>query len=423
MIKFLLNGLLRDRHRSLFPLITVSLGVILTIVLSCWINGAFDDMTDFNAKFVTGHVRIMTAAYSENEDQIPNDLALTEADNLMKNLRKDYSHMNWVERIKFAGLLDMPDEKGETETQGPTLGMAVDLLSENSGEIERLNIEESIIRGNLPQKSGEILISDEFAKKLNIKPGDVVTLISSTMHKSMAIYNFTVAGTINFGTIVMNKSSIIVDIKDAQYVLDMENAVSEILGYFINTRYNDEKAKVVTEDFNNKNYNADDEFSPKMVRLQEYPSLKEYLEYGEGMAGVMIFIFVLVMSIVLWNSGLLGGIRRYGEIGVRLAIGENKGHVYRYMIYESIVIGIVGTIIGSCIGLFFAFILSKGIDFGSMMRESTMMMPTEIHAKITAGSYYIGFIPGLLSTVLGTALSGIGIFKRNTAQLFKELET
>ncbi len=52
-----------------------------------------------------------------------------------------------------------------------------------------------------------------------------------------------------------------------------------------------------------------------------------------------------------------------------------------------------------------------------------MMMPTVFRANITTTAYYLGFIPGLFSVVLGTMLSGIGIYKRKTAQLFKELET
>jgi putative ABC transport system permease protein len=31
-------------------------------------------------------------------------------------------------------------------------------------------------------------------------------------------------------------------------------------------------------------------------------------------------------------------------------------------------------------------------------------------------------MPGLLSTVIGTMLSGVGIYRRQTAKLFKELE-
>ena len=129
------------------------------------------------------------------------------------------------------------------------------------------------------------------------------------------------------------------------------------------------------------------------------------------------------MSIVLWNAGLIGGIRRYGEIGLRLAIGEDKGHVYRAMICESVLVGLFGTALGTICGLGIAYILqTKGGDVGAVTKNSTMMIPTVFRAHITAGACYIGLVPGLLATVLGTLLSGVGIFRRQTAQLFKELE-
>ena len=143
----------------------------------------------------------------------------------------------------------------------------------------------------------------------------------------------------------------------------------------------------------------------------------------KNIIGIISSVFILAMSIVLWNAGLLGGLRRFGEIGIRLAIGEHKGHVYRSMIAESVLIGIFGSVLGTAVGLGFAWLLQTyGIDVGEMMKNTTMMMPTVYRAHITSTAYYIGFIPGILSTVLGTSLSGIGIYKRKTAQLFKELE-
>jgi putative ABC transport system permease protein len=50
------------------------------------------------------------------------------------------------------------------------------------------------------------------------------------------------------------------------------------------------------------------------------------------------------------------------------------------------------------------------------------MIPNVVHARITITDFYLGFIPGVISTLVGTMLSGIGIYKRKTAQLFKELE-
>ena len=86
-------------------------------------------------------------------------------------------------------------------------------------------------------------------------------------------------------------------------------------------------------------------------------------------------------------------------------------------------IGIFGSLVGTMIGLGFAYLLqTKGIDLSSMMQNNSMMMPTVVKAKITSTTFFIGFIPGLFSTIVGTMLAGIGIYKRETAQLFRELD-
>jgi len=423
MIEFLLKGIVRDRQRSLFPILIVTCGVLLTVVLHCWLTGVLGEMFDLNARFTTGHVKVMTRAYAENADQVPNDLALLGADKLLKNLQQQFPTMTWVKRIRFGGLLDVPDEQGETKAQGPAFGMAVDLFSNNSTEIQRLNLDEALKQGHLPKKSGEILISDDFANKLNVQPGNVVTLLSSTMYGSIALQNYSVAGTVRFGVEAMDRGAIIIDISDAQSVLDMNDAASEILGYFSDVAYDDVKSAEVEKEFNAKYIDSTDEFAPVMLRLKAQSDLASYFDYVDSFKGIAISIFVFAMSLVLWNVGLLGGLRRYGEVGLRLAIGEPKGHVYRSMIYESILIGIIGSFLGTLIGLGFAFYLqTKGINISGMMQGATIMMPSVMRANITPPAYFIGFLPGLISTVLGTMLSGIGIYKRKTAQLFKELE-
>ena len=118
MIHFLFKGLLRDRNRSILPILVVTAGVTLTVFAYCYINGILGDMIEFSAKYTSGHVKIMTRAYAENKNQVPNDLALIEVNDLLSNLHKDYPAMEFVQRINFGGLLDAPDENGETKEQG-----------------------------------------------------------------------------------------------------------------------------------------------------------------------------------------------------------------------------------------------------------------------------------------------------------------
>jgi putative ABC transport system permease protein len=108
VILFLLKGLLRDRSRSLFPLLTVLLGTMLTVVLYSWINGFEAELVRASAAFSTGHLKVTTKAYAKESDQMPNDLALLDVDALLGALRRDYPQIVWTPRIRFGGLLFPP---------------------------------------------------------------------------------------------------------------------------------------------------------------------------------------------------------------------------------------------------------------------------------------------------------------------------
>jgi len=423
MIKFLLKGLMRDRSRSLFPVLTVFAGVFLAVFLYSFLNGIVADMINTTAHYQTGHLRIMTQAYAQEANQNPNDLALIGVDDLLHTLQVKYPEMMWTQRIKFGGLLDIPDENGETKKQGPVSGMAVDLFSDSSPERTLLNIKDTIIRGRIPNQPGEILIADEFAKKMNIAPGDTATLISSTMYSSMAMTNFIIAGTVQFGIAAMDRGAIFADISDIQYALNMEDAAGEILGFFPDDIYYDEQATLIAESFNEEFKVTDDQFSPQMGTLPNESGLTDYLVLVDAMSIIIVSTFVVAMSIVLWNAGLVGSLRRYGEIGVRLAIGEDKGHVYRTLILESVIIGIFGSILGTLGGVGISYLMQiYGLDFSFLLKSSSMMISSVYRARVTFGSFIIGFAPGIIATVLGTSIAGIGIYKRQTSQLFKELE-
>ena len=423
MIRFLIKGLLRDKSRSRLPVIVVSIGVMLTVFLHAYITGFMGDTIEMNARFSFGHVKVMTRAYAEEMDQVPNDLAIVGANDMLNELKELYPDMEWAARIQFGGLIDAPDESGETKAQGPAMGLGLDLLSPDSREAERLNLKSSMVRGSMPVDHGEVLISENFSRRLQVDPGDEITLIGSSMFGGMVMHNFTVSGTLVFGIEIMDRGTVIADIEDVRLALDMDDATGEIIGFLPGGFYDDDMAVRMASDFNDKYSNDADEFAPVMKSLSQQGTMGPYVEMAGYWSWYLTMIFIIAMSLVLWNAGLLGGLRRYGEIGIRIAMGEEKGHIYRSMILESAFIGLAGTVIGTGFGLLFAYTIQVyGIDISGMMEGASLMMPDTIRTRITPVDYYIGFIPGLLSTVTGTMLAGIGIFKRETAKLFKELE-
>lgn len=427
MIRFLTKGILRDRSRSLFPVLVVTMTVAMIIFFHGFMTGIISGFFRDTAVVSTGHIKIMTQAYEEENQLLPNDLALLETDQLMVNLHQEYPDYFWTPRITFAGLLDVPDEVGETLEQGPTIAFGIDFFSPASRQLEIWDLESRLTAGRLLGKANEVLLSTKLANRLGLNIGESVTFIGSTMNGAFTTYNFTVSGTFSLNMGPVDKEMMLVDISGARLALDMENAASEILGYTHSLYYEDDVAVAMRQEYNAAKSGRTDIFSPTMRALRDSNQMGTMVDMNNAFMAILLGVFMTIVMIVLWNMGLMNGLRRYGEIGMRLAIGESKGQVYRSMILEAIIIGFIGTVMGTVVGLGLTYYMQEvGIDYTKGLENLTstnLIMSNVFYAKVTPDLYYIGFIPGVLATVLGTMLAGRAIYKREMAQLFKELET
>ena len=428
MIYFLIKGLLRDRSRSLFPVIIITITVAIVIFAIGFMKGSMNSVFQSTAVIISGHEKVVTRAYREESQMLPNDLALLDVDEIIRNLDKEYPDHFWSPRITFGGLLDIPDKNSETRDQGPVYAIGIDLLNTGSRIIEIWELDKNLVYGRLPKTFNEALIGQKLADKLNITVGDTATYIGTTMHNAFTTYNFIVVGTFDLRKGQADSQMMLVDISGARKALDMENAASEILGFTHSLFYDDDKAVSLRSNYNENYSDSSDIFSPVMMALRDSSQqMGDMVEFVDAFLMIIGTIFLIIVMVVLWNMGLMNGLRRYGEIGLRLAMGESKGVVYRSMIVEAVIIGLTGTMIGTGLGLSIVYYVQEnGIDYSEVvatMSTASMVMPNVFYAKITPDLYYIGFIPGLIATVLGTMLAGIAIYKREMAQLFKELES
>ena len=428
MMYFLTKGLLRDRSRSLFPVIIITITVTIVIFAIGFMKGSMNSVFQSTAVIISGHEKVVTRAYKEESQMLPNDLALLDVDQIIRDLNKEYPDHFWSPRITFGGLLDMPDKNGETKDQGPVYAIGIDLLNTGSRIIEIWELDKNLVNGRLPKTFNEALIGQKLADKLNITVGDTATYIGTTMNNAFTTYNFTVVGTFDLQKGQADSQMMLVDISGARKALDMENAASEILGFTHTLFYDDDKAVSLRSNYNENYSDSSDIFSPVMMALRDSSQqMGDMVEFVDAFLMIIGTIFLIIVMVVLWNMGLMNGLRRYGEIGLRLAMGESKGVVYRSMIVEAVIIGLTGTMIGTGLGLSIVYYVQEnGIDYSEVvatMPTASMVMPNVFYAKITPDLYYIGFIPGLIATVLGTMLAGIAIYKREMAQLFKELES
>tara|TARA_B000000475_G_scaffold105090_1_gene85312 strand:+ start:635 stop:1918 length:1284 start_codon:yes stop_codon:yes gene_type:complete len=426
MINFLYKGLIRDRSRSFFPLIIITLIVAIIIFFSGFLNGIYNSLFFNTALVNSGHLKVVTHAYNLEHQLLPNDLALLDSDTLLGELNSKYSDYTWTPRITFAGLLDVPDENGETLTQSPVFGLGIDFLSTNSKQLKIWDLSKKITKGKIFTNKNQVLLSEKLAERLDVAPGNTVTFIGSTMDGAFSTYNFLVSGIFNLNLGPIDKNMMIVDIKGAEFALDMDNAASEILGYE-NGLYFDDKETVAMRNVYNIQYSdTTDTYRPFMLALRDSNQMSTIVDFSNVIMFIIMSLFLFVVTLVLWNMGIMNGLRRYGEIGMRLAIGETKGHVFKSMIIESLMVGFLGSTFGTIVGISITSYLQKvGIDYSKAidsLNSSNFAMPNVFYPQVTAELFYIGFIPGILATVFGTMLAGRAIYSREMAQLFKELE-
>lgn len=94
MLKFLIKGMLRDRHRYLFPLLIVATGVFILVFFQAFLQGYMGSFIRQNAGFETGHLKVVTRAYADLISQKPYDLGFVDIQSDLVEWQKAYPEWN-----------------------------------------------------------------------------------------------------------------------------------------------------------------------------------------------------------------------------------------------------------------------------------------------------------------------------------------
>ncbi|MZH03138.1 MAG: FtsX-like permease family protein [Nitrospinae bacterium] len=430
MIRFWFRGLLRDKSRFLFPFTVVAIGVALVVALVGFMEGVFMGMIDMTANLDSGHLRLVNKPFYDEEHLRPLDRSLANQKETHDWLKKHSDNeLEWSPRIRWGAILDVPDEQGETRSQTPIMGMGLNLKSPDTREIDRLRLKPSLVEGNLPNGFNEMLMGIQLAEVLDVSVGQSVTLIGQSFDGGMVADNYQVSGLIRFGVTAMDKKMVLIDLADAQNTFYMEDMVTDWLGYFPPS-VDFEHYEAVKKNLNKsladwlprpKDWAKDD--FPIMLSIRDQQNIGAIMDKFVVIKGFVVGIFTFLMVLVLWNAGILSGIHRYGEMGLRLAFGEPHWRVIVTLAVEGLWLGFLGSIAGSILGGSFAWYLQEvGLNMGDSFAQSGLMINDVVRARVTFGGFIQGIVPGIFASVAGTFVASMAIYQRSESNLFRELE-
>jgi len=96
MIAFIIKGLKRDRSRSFFPTLITTLIVAIVIFFSGFLNGVYNSLFLNTALVNSGHLKVVTNAYNDEYQLLPNDLSMINVDEILNILNNEYENYIWT---------------------------------------------------------------------------------------------------------------------------------------------------------------------------------------------------------------------------------------------------------------------------------------------------------------------------------------
>ncbi|WP_444916599.1 ABC transporter permease [Microbulbifer sp. JMSA003] len=349
-LKVAVLNLLRNRRRSF-----LAVAIISIVVTALMTSGGFGLFTYQSLKESAarseGHLVLTQPGYFSSDEDFPLQLGLDNANKLRRDLLVEENVKAVQPRVYLQGLISNGDKSSVFLGQGI-------LPSEFRVKGPFLNVTEGGILSSREDVSDpEIMLGKDLARNLNVRPGDYITLMSSTVHGALNAMDFKVRGVFGTGVPDMDKRQVYISVPAAQFLLDSDRvSTMAIYGYSLD--------KISSLQERLRELVPELEITTWEDRAFFYQGVKSLYDRIFGLMGI---IMALVIFVSLFNTLAMSVTERTREIGTLSALGASKVELITGFILEALVLAVVGSLAG--------VILAGLISAGLMMFDITMPPP------------------------------------------------
>lgn len=259
------------------------------------------------------------------------------------------SEISKIEGVEFSA--PMITGQGMASHESASSGVMVRGMRA-SDVMEKPALEDAIKFGSIyHDNTNEVIIGATLARKLGVKMGDKIKLISASSDVTILgtmprIKTYEVVGIFDVGMYEYNASTIFMPLEAAQNYFDHENAVTDIEIILSNHKLTD----VVTNEIA---VLRDD----RMMVVDFSKSNEQLVAALTVERNVMFLILTLMVLVAAFNiiSSLIMLVKdKSKSVAILRTIGLSKGSVLRIFIICGSFIGVTGSAIGGILGVMFA---------------------------------------------------------------------
>ncbi|GAB1820759.1 ABC transporter permease [Herbidospora sp. RD11066] len=373
MLRTALAGLLAHKMRLLLTSLAITLGVGFiagTFVLTDTIEQGFRQL------FTADAAKVAVAVTPKDGPDVPGDV--------LKKLKALPGVADAQGLVR--GTAPLLDKSGRAAGSTATSGISI-----ASGPLDRSNY----VSGKGPANSGEAVLDENTATTRQFKVGDVITVLDVAEKPR----EFTLVGIVDMG-------------------VDQNLAFSGAVGFDTATALEMTGEK----GFREVDLAAAPGVSPETLKKAAGAAIgKTYtIRTGEELAQKLAlesnvqldylilvlllfgFIAMFVAALVIYNTFNILVAQRTREMALLRCIGATRGQVFRSILLESVVVGLISSALGLLVGLGLGTVALKALgSFGAPV-------PVDASIALTPRTIVLGLVVGLLVTVASAVLPARG---------------
>ena len=377
ILKLAARNLARYGRRTLLTAGLIILGIVAVLVFVS-VSGSFKSLivgqiTDS----MIGHLQVHRKGYVASIDNLPLNLNMKPAavDKVEQALKGMGDVVASSPRLKLGAMFSNFTETTNIRLNG--------VVPEREAATVPL-LPERLVQGSAANglvERGKILIPEILAKGMKLKVGDTIVLVATNLDGSVNGKTFLVQGVLGDVTGPGGRDGYI-HIDDARELLRLtEPEVSEIAIRLKNPARL-AQTKMQLDQALAGVHNAQDQ---PALEVHTWEGLSPFANIARMIDLLDVFIRVMLVGIVLisvMNVMMMAVYERIREIGTIAAIGTPPRRILTLFIFEGLLLGLIGTLIGTALSLGIVYVLNLWPVHFAFARQVIQLAPSIAAADV-----------------------------------------
>lgn len=406
------RNLTRNRWRSGLTLGGIALSVAFMVWILGFMEGWMGTMVQGATAVETGQVQVSTRAFAENP-RVYRSFPVNQE--ILNAVLAVDGVVAVSPRVKLNGLIghEQKSQVGRILGVDPTL------------EAETTPVATAIEEGRWLSQSPptypaprEVVLGKGMATQLRVGPGDELVVFVEAADGSMGNDLLKVVGIISTANTAVDRMTAYMHIEDAQYLAALEGQVHELAIKSDDLLGAQSTARLVAEALGAETTGerpvgegvvADPDALLVRPWQEILPSIYQMLTISGQSNWFTYLIIYLVAAIGLLNTQRMSALERKREFGVLMAIGMRPRRMFRMILTESLVLGTLGGLIGTALGLAVTWYhATAGLDLAMFTDQGEFtVMGVAFTGKIFAILTPVAALQPILVMVLVAFLAGL----------------